>query len=138
MENRFCKARYSFFSFKSIKDTFVYNSKHFDIIVVRWNGPSIFQEYDEQKKFWNIYIRFMPSFPDFDKLPNNYLDFDLISFGATYYREDGKSKIFGNDYISNRKVINCNTFDENNRCFVDAHKILEELEQICKGAENGR
>ena len=130
MKNLFEKKNYSLFAYKSVQDTFVYNSRHFDVIVVRWNGPSPYSEYDEQKQFWNVYIRFMPSFPNFDRLPGHCNDFDLISFAATYYKEDGKAKVFGNDYISSTTAIHNKDFDKTNHVYFDAHKIINSLNNI--------
>jgi len=143
MKNRFKNKIDNFFKMKCPVETFVVNRKNFDVIVKHWN-PDNHEKREEVEKIlghksniWNLYIRFKPSFSGFDKLPDNYDDFNLIYFHgcATYFKMDGKNKVFGCDYahFDDEDVMNGETFDENNRCFIDAHDILKQLEDICKG-----
>ena len=142
MINRFKKERDPFFKSGKIIDTFVFNHNDFDVIVIHWGfcygkrREEILDLLGNKGNNWNIYIRFKPSFPNFDKLPDDYNEFDVIDFsgGATFYKPDGCNRVYGNDYMhfGDDDVMNCDKFDENNRCFVDAHKIIEQLEEICK------
>lgn len=143
--NRFEEKRDPFFKGERIIESFMHNHKDFDIMVNHWTPnygderARVLDILGHKANHWNIYIRFKPSFPEFDKLPNNYCNnLDNISFGVTFYHKDGENKVFGNDYLSDRKVMNSDNFDEHNRCFIDAHNILKQLEDICKGDKNGK
>ena len=148
MKNRFKNELDGFFTIKVPIETFVINREHFDVIAKHWRlrhgakAEEVKRILGHGNNMWNLYIRFKPSFPKFDKLPNDYDNFDLIYFHgeATYYSKDGENKIFGCDYahFGDDDVMDCETFDESNRCFIDAHKILEELEQIWKGEKHGK
>ena len=148
--NRFIRKPDSFFNSNEIIDTFVFNSEKFDVIVIHW---SFYLKNDKRRKEaenifghgmnnWNIYIRFKPDFPGFDKLPSDYNEFDLINFNgrATFFKMDEKNKIYGNDYMhfGDNDVMNCKKFNKSNRCFIDAHEIIERLEEIIKEAYYGK
>ena len=158
--NKFIRKPDSFFNNNEIIDTFVFNREKFDVIVIHW---SFYLKNDKRRKEaenifghgmnnwnifghgmnnWNIYIRFKPDFPGFDELPSDYNEFDLINFsgGATFFKMDGKNKVYGNDYMhfGDEDVMNCEKFNNSNRCFIDAHKIIEKLEAIIKEAYYGK